>query len=251
MKTSHAFSPSHNPASQLKKISIWSILFFAGLITGLAFFSPRETFWQYLISKVDQNYEALSISSHHLSEAKWNRAHITNLKISGQDQSYFFPGIRVRMGFRPIFRALIDTGSEIAIKIETRKKLSALGEIDLLTLLPDRGIKGSLWIDGVAFFTTWSQPPYEGILELESRGTLRLGQSPAINHLTLQAVLKDNRLEIQDLRAEEPVRFSCSGHVLLNWNNPAESTYDVQGHFTLAGDNIPFDQRGNISDLFP
>jgi len=251
MNISDSFLSRNNSPSRSKKIFIWTIFFIIGLIAGLSFFFPRESLWHYLMSKADHKHEAVRFIRYDLIEAEWNKTLINNLEISFRNHEYFLPEIQITLGLRPFLQAVVNTGPEIKLKLETRKKLSALGEIDLAGLLPGQGMTGNLWINGNIFFQTWSQPPAGGTIELESRGELKLEDSLDIENLKLQTVLADNRLEIRNLSMKKPLDFTCSGHVLLNWDNLIRSNYDVQGHFRMADDSVAFEQRGVIADLIP
>ncbi len=248
MNIPYSFPERISSSSRLGKAFTWSLLFIIGLIAGMAIFFPGDMHWTYLINRAGQSHDANVRYS--LAQASWNEALIKNLEISRGQYTYFFPQARVRLGLRPLFQAVLDTGPEMTLSLKRGKKISVLGEIDLNRLLPGQEIRGRLWIDADVHFQDWDYPPAWGIIEMKSSKISGLDNSMDIKDLALMAELVDSRLEIQVLRAEVPMEFTCSGHVLPVWDNPDRSTYHVHGHFILAGDKIPFEQQGRINELF-
>lgn len=159
------------------------------------------------------------------------------------------PQVRIELGLRPLVLATIDTGPQIILTIQRGPKLSALGEINLGSIVSGREIKGEVWIDAQVSFKSWNDPPSQGTINLKSIDSLTLNNSTDIEGLSLKAMLNDNRLEISELKAGKPLDFTCSGHCLINWSSLDKSTYQVQGIFKLSGKNNSFEQAGRIAEL--
>ena len=233
-----------------KKTFTRALLFIIGLAAGLAIFFPRDLHWQYMIARAERDYEGMSIK-YNLSEAGWYKAGIDNMEILYRGHRYFLPLVRVRLGLSPLLQAVVDTGPEMLLSLERGNKISVLGEISLDRILPDQEVGGNLRVEAEAYFQTWDQPPTEGKITVRSLGMVSLDDALNIRDLEILAVLTGNRLEIQNLRALEPVEFVSSGHALLDWGNQDRSTYHVQGRFILAGESHPFEQQGRIVELLP
>jgi len=250
MKTANT-SPSRDGfPSMFKKSVTRGLLFILGLTAGLAIFAPRDLHWQYLILRAERHYEGMGVR-YDLTEAGWLKASMDNVEISYQGQRYLLPGVRARLGLIPLLQAVVDTGPEMLLSLERGNKISVLGEISLDRILPDQEVGGNLRVDAEVYFQTWDQPPTEGKITVRSLGMVSLDDALNIRDLEILAVLTGNRLEIQNLRALEPVEFISSGHALLDWSNQDRSTYQVRGRFTMAGESHPFEQQGRIIELLP
>jgi hypothetical protein len=250
MKTANISPSGDGFPSMFKKSVTRALLFIIGLAVGLAIFFPRDLHWHYMIARAERDYEGMSIK-YNLSEVGWYKAGIDNMEILYRGHRYFLPLVRVRLGLSPLLQAVVDTGPEMFLSLERGKKISALGEVSLDMILPDQEAAGLIWIDAEVYFQTWDEPPSGGEIELRSRGTLSLENFMVVRDLDLKAVLTGNQLEIQNLRALEPVEFISSGYALLDWDNQYRSTYQVQGRFILAGESHPFEQQGRIIELLP
>ncbi len=236
-------------SSLLKILPLYALLFIMGLAAGLYVFFPRELHWQHLLSRAGQGHEARI--TYQLARAGWFRAKIQNLEIFQAGNRYYFPEVRVSLGLRPVFKARIFTGPEMILSLYRNGKVSLLGEISLEEVFPELAMQGIIWLDGHAYFENWNDLPEKGEIKAKGREQLRLGDTIQVDDLFFQAALLGNRLDITRLEAGAPVEFSCSGQVQLDADNPGRSLYQVQGHFTLAGERTPFEQRGRLMDLLP
>lgn len=240
---------SRNKSGLFKRVSVWTLLFFLGLLLGTAVFLPTQVLWERVVLEVDQRNPEIGISKEGVRDSGWTGARLEGVEISHAGRTYVLPVVRISLGLGPLLQMVVDTGPEMVLEVDTGKEVFLRGETDLARMVPDGGITGRLRADVHTVFESWDQPPVRGQVELESVSVLDINGDLRLEGLFLDAALRQEQLEILQLELEAPAGLECTGNVALDWSNLMDSTYRVQGDVRLGETSTPFEQEGRINDL--
>lgn len=251
----HAAKDPAAPDSDLATWKVWTasgLLFASGLILGLALFFPRYVFWDWLLTATDHRITEVDIRWQGMSHASWRRARLNKIHIVYQGQTFVFSDPELVLGLNPWLRAKVHSGSNMVFELQSSKRVSIQGEMDLSQVMGDPSLKGNLSTKiQMTFFKDWGQAPEKGTLQLHNTSPIKVHPDMVLDGLDLQVTCDQQSCQIKSLQGERPVQFSCTGQARLKWPNILHSTYEVRGVVQSGNQDIPFERQGRLRDLWP
>lgn len=224
-------------------------VFVAGLLIGLALFTPWDKFWESGLRRAALAGRGVSLSWGEVADAGLSGCRITDLRIGFPQGRLVLPEAEVRLGLVTPLTLIVRTGPELTARLGWGKTMAVAGGVETAALGLEPPLKGRANLAGELGFDAWGGPPTAGRLDL-SAPSLALPGGLGVQDLSAALVLAGSRLNIEKLQTAKPVPLELQGSLDLVWGNLPSSTGTVNGTVNLGGNKQPFQRSGRLPALF-